>query len=112
MAYSQMQKAEYTALVREVSSVAEHRSPKPTTEVRFLYFLPIDKETEMVTNFICFIVGGFIGLITMALACVAGDADRCAECIKQQEVACGECRRRLWEIWEEIEREGEGQISQ
>ena len=39
----------------------------------------------MVVNLICFIAGGFIGLLTMALAAAAGDADRCDECVRMRE---------------------------
>ena len=39
----------------------------------------------MITNFIIFIVGGILGVITTALAVVAGDAERCEDCMRMRE---------------------------
>lgn len=35
----------------------------------------------MMASFISFMIGGLIGVITMALAVAAGDADRCENCL-------------------------------
>lgn len=39
----------------------------------------------MIKLFIAFMLGAFIGLIITALAVAAGDADRCAECMRLTE---------------------------
>ena len=39
----------------------------------------------MITNFICLMIGAFMGVITMAVAVAAGDADRCDECMRMRE---------------------------
>lgn len=39
----------------------------------------------MMVNLICFIIGGLCGVVTMAVAVVAGDADRCEDCCRMRE---------------------------
>lgn len=39
----------------------------------------------MIKLFIALLIGCFIGIVTMALAVVSGDAERCAECQRRQQ---------------------------
>ena len=39
----------------------------------------------MITNILCLLVGGVLGVITTSIAVVAGDADKCAECMRMRE---------------------------
>lgn len=39
----------------------------------------------MITKFLIFFAGAMIGLITMALAAAAGDAERCEDCLRMRE---------------------------
>ena len=39
----------------------------------------------MITNLLIFFAGAMIGLITMALAAAAGDAERCEDCLRMRE---------------------------
>ena len=59
----------------------------------------------MITGIICFFIGSIFGVIATSLAVVAEDAERCDECAERQQIECKYCRSRLYEIWEERERE-------
>ena len=39
----------------------------------------------MITGIICFFIGGIFGVIATSLAVVAGDAERCEECMRMRE---------------------------
>ena len=49
------------------------------------YQIHIQEENHMITNLLIFFAGAMIGLITMALAAVAGDAERCEDCLRMRE---------------------------
>ena len=39
----------------------------------------------MIMGLICFIAGTFFGMVMTAVACAAGDAERCDECVRMRE---------------------------